>query len=308
MPLRREGMLIDWDRPELVCLVPAGGYGSRLGRLTEKHAKPSLPVAYDADGEITRMVDIPLEAIRMIGGKAVVTTFFAAHSLQFVSSYEHVTILRESGLSTSADMLLNMREDLQESGAETTGIIPGDARISAAQISDLYEAHIKSKADATLLATHHTAGHNIRHVDQNGMMVDDGAAVGDSADLGIHLINTEWLLDRLTACSDRPEGVDIWDDVYDVGQPAGNILLHVPADDKGWVDMGTPVAYFDTVTDLNSQHANRRANIVFPGARLLNPDTTHTIALPNSSSELQHSFAILPEDTVVTSSDQTLQL
>ena len=61
---------------EWLSIVPAGGLGSRLRNLTVKQAKPSLPVAFDESG-IVRMIDIPLRAVRELGGAAIVSRCYA---------------------------------------------------------------------------------------------------------------------------------------------------------------------------------------------------------------------------------------
>ena len=63
--------------------------------------------------------------------------------------------------------------------------------------------------------------------------------------------------------------------------------------------MGTLTAFRNVITRLNIDKMDRNDTIIFPGATS-EPDSQHTIALPESSSPFVHQYAILPEGKHIT--------
>lgn len=150
---------------DLLSLVPAGGKGERLGVLTAERAKPALATSFDNEGNIQRMIDIPLEAIRHVGGAALVTTLFAAETLDFVNTYPFAVTKRELSIGSPVDSLITELELLKSSRASLIGIVPADACIEPETFEEMRCQLEKSGANALILATRHLDGHNVWSVD-----------------------------------------------------------------------------------------------------------------------------------------------
>ena len=292
---------------ELLCLIPAGGQGSRLRPLTNERTKPALALSFDNGGEITRMVDIPLTAVHRLGGSAVVSTLYRPESLEFINNYDYAQTIREEHPQMPPDTFVQNIDLLEASSAHTIGLIPGDAWVNEDIIGEMWEAMESHNADAAMLSTRHLGIHNRRPVDSRGIMTDKRSGEIEIADLGVHLFKKEWLLRRLAICAEiaQQRELDIFQDVYNVDDPAGEVLMHVPRDDRGWVDMGTAAAFHNSMSLMNQQHADKNGNIVFPGANL-KPNSSHTIALPNSNNALPLRRAIIPEGITTESVNDVL--
>lgn len=293
---------------EFLSLVPAGGLGSRLGCLTAEQAKPSLAVSFDTNGEVIRMIDIPLAAIRSIGGAALVSTLYAPQSLAFVNRYPGVRTFQETQPGTPIDTLIANIELLRGSDAAIIGIVPGDALIEAGMLEDMRTALEESGANAAILSTRKLEGHNVRTVNSRSIVTRHEASTDTVADLGVHLMRKDWLLDRLGPYVDAGEApsVDIWNDIYTINDPSANILMFVPEDDPEYIDMGTPDNFHKAVTHLNRASADRSGNILFPGARISGL-SSHTIALPGGRSDCTLNYVIIPEGKLVAHEKETLR-
>jgi hypothetical protein len=293
----------DW-----ICIVPAGGLGSRLGKLTEKRAKPSLAVAFDETGAVTRMIDIPLRAVKAAGGGALVSRCFASETLDFVHDYDHVRTVSSCADDSPIDTLLYHYREIEDSRAEHIGILPADTNITAATLERMRIILDISGADAVLLSTRHLEGHNVRSMNKDGTLHAPNTDMEQVGDLGVHLFKREWLLDRLRRCreEDPNKPREVWHDIYDVQNPKGRIYLYIPEHDLIDVDMGTPAAFKKMVTEFNARHQDKNGNIVFPGASI-HTDSTGCIALPGSVSAATLTGVILPENTIVTAHDDCLK-
>lgn len=292
----------DW-----LSIVPAGGLGTRLGQLTQSQAKPSLPVAFDENGEIIRMIDIPLTAIRTTGGGALVSLCYAAKSLDFIQKYDHIDTVTSRIEDSPIDTMLRHLPIIEASRAEHIGLIPGDTDITAATIEEMRILLDITGADAVLLATRQLEGHNVRSVDRSGMLCTAEREYERIGDMGIHMFNRAWLVDRLQAClqDDPASPREVWNDIYDVKNPAGRVYLYVPERDLLDVDMGTPELFKKTILKRNAHLRDSNGNIIFPGAEL-HPSSKHTVALPGSRATVPVAHAILPEGKVVGSGDDYL--
>lgn len=290
---------------EFLSLVPAGGMGTRLGPLTAERAKPAVAISFDAEGNVDRMIDVPLRAINRLGGVALVSTRFAAETLDFVDEYPYAQTRRETEEGSPIDSLSNELPLLETSNAPIVGIVPGDAYITPEMLEEMYAAFSKSNADAAILATRHLEGHNVRPVDRHNLMTTPDKATDYVADLGIHLMNKDWLVEQLKQLSAQDERSDVWG-LYGVDKPKADVLLHVPEDDPVGVDMGTGKAFHTVVSRLNAKHADRSGNIVFPGAKI-GPNATETIALPASSTQLPLKKVTMPEGQEIQSLEQVLE-
>ncbi len=293
---------------DLLSLVPAGGKGERLGVLTAKRAKPALATSFDNEGNIQRMIDIPLGAIRHVGGAALVTTLFASETLDFVNTYPFAITKRELTIGSPIDSLIAELELLKSSRASIVGIVPADACIEPEIFEEMQCQLERSSANALILASHHLDGHNVWSVDRHGMMTDSSHQADVVADLGIHLFKKDWLLERLTDCMNELEvsSIDIWKHLYCIDQPAAGLLLYVPKRDPVAVDMGTGSTFYKIVYRLNQKHADSSENIIFPSAALMH-GSVNTIALPGSSAAIPLQRAIIPEECTAIEKLQTLQ-
>lgn len=288
-------------------IVPAGGLGTRLGRLTESQAKPSLPVAFDENGEIIRMIDIPLTAIQATGGGALVSLCYAAESLEFIQKYDHIDTVSSRIDDSPIDTLLRHLPLIEATRAEHIGLIPGDTDIAPATIEEMRILLDVTGVDAVLLATRQLEGHNVRSVDRAGMLCTPHREYERIGDMGIHMFNRTWLLERLHAClAANPNSPrEVWNDIYNVKNPAGKVYLYVPERDLIDVDMGTPELFKKTILKRNGHLRDANGNIIFPGAQL-HPKSRHTVALPGSRAVIPVANAILPEGKEVSTGDDYL--
>lgn len=289
---------------EFLSLVPAGGMGTRLGVLTAARAKPALAIGFSHEGYIERMIDVPLRAIRQLGGAALVSTKFAADTLNFVDEYSYAQTRREAEIGSPIDTLVNELPLLEASKSPVVGIIPGDAYITPEMLEGMHTVFTRSAADAMILATRHLEGHNVRSVDGNNLMTTPDKAADRVADLGVHLLKREWLLEQLKQLTEQGVRSDVWG-LYGVDRPKANVLLHVPKHDTVAIDMGTGEAFHSIVSQHNARHADRHGNIVFPGAKL-GAYSTETVALPSSTTSIPLKRVTVPEGTTVHSMDQVL--
>jgi hypothetical protein len=291
---------------EWLSIVPAGGLGSRLRNLTEKRAKPALAIAFEGQ-EILRMIDVPLRAVQALNGAAIVSRCFARETLDFVKQYEHVVTVTTCMEDSPIDTLLVHLPLIENSTAEHIGLIPGDTNISADTLREMRALLDAEPVDAVLLATRYLPGHNIRSVDGAGMLCATRNEVERIGDLGVHMFRRRWLLERLHDCLRRnpDEPREVWNDIYDVEEPKGRVLLYVPEEDLIDVDMGIPTSFQKTVREFNAGHQDANGNIVFPGASL-HPDSVGCIALPNSISTTPLKQAIIPEGVTVAVSEDYL--
>ena len=279
---------------DFLFVVPAGGIGSRMGVLTENQAKPSLPVSFDPSGEITRMIDIPLQAVRGVGGRAVVSAFYRADSLRFVNGREGVTLQNVTGCQPFGSDMKLARDAVGEKSPALIGFVPADAHIQTSDLELMIVTLMNSRANAVQLATRNTFGHQTHNVDRNNAMVSQDRAHDTLGSLGVHLFRTDWLLDRMNILGEATlETAEVWD-FYGREEPEDGLLMCVPVVDTGWIDMGTPSRYAKVVYDRNAEHTDASENIVFPGARLRG-DEHSVIALPNAMSGDAFRSAILPE-------------
>lgn len=293
---------------ELLCVVPAGGLGSRLGELTVDRAKPSLAISFNRDGEVRRMIDVPLQTIRELGGAALVSLLYAPESLSFVDDYPHAETVLECRPGGPVDTMLEHLDLLEASRASVIGIVPGDAYVDQDMLEGMKAALERSHANAAILSTRHLEGHNVRPITQHGIMTTARNGTDFIADLGVHMIKREWLIDRLRHF--QPEAanrsIDIWSDIYSVSDPATDILMYVPPADPVWIDMGTGPAFHRMVSELNRVHSDASGNVVFPGARIANV-SSQTVALPNSFSPYPLDRVIIPEGRNIATSDEVLK-
>lgn len=292
---------------EWLSIVPAGGLGSRLRSLTEKRAKPSLAVAFDDTSGITRMIDIPLRAVRELGGAAIVSRCYARETLDFVKDYDHVVTVTTCMEDSPIDTLLAHLKMIENSTAEHIGLIPGDTNISSRTLAEMRTVLDLLEVDAVLLATRYLPGHNIRSVDEAGMLCAPDKEAERIGDLGIHMFRREWLLGRLHDCLRHDPNLprEVWGDIYDVDDPKGRVYLYVPEKDLVDVDMGTPFAFRRTIAEFNAHRQDANGNIVFPGASI-HPDSVGCIALPGSKASEPLQQVIIPEGVAVSSRDDYL--
>ncbi len=299
-----------FEKTDILCLMPAAGRGHRLGALTINKAKPAQAVSFDSSsGNIKRMIDLPLSAVKEVGGKAVVATFYRAASLDFISTYDHVKIVDDEGYMGSAESALRNIALIERSKASTICIVPADANLSAESLDEVCEKLKSSGAAAVILGSNTFEGNNVRPVDRFGL-VTPTRMHRNIADLGIHALDKGWLIERLSTFSkDKQDhhGPDIWDDIYNINAPTVDIVLHVPRRDPGWIDMGTPQHFRSIVYKLNNGMIDQRNNIVFPKANIKR-QTCNTIALPGSIGALTLQNAIIPEDTIAHNYDEVLEI
>jgi glucose-1-phosphate adenylyltransferase len=161
----------------VIAIVQAGGRGSRMDVLTRERAKPALPFA-----GAYRLVDFALSSL---GNSGIVDVWLSVQ-YQAASLDPHVAGGRpwdldrtrggfrrvvpeegagggvESGFSQgNADDLLRLREEIEQSGAETVVVLSAD-HVFALDVAEVVAAHRESRADCTLV-TAETSRSEARH-------------------------------------------------------------------------------------------------------------------------------------------------
>lgn len=293
------------NQADMLCFVPAAGRGSRLGVLTDQQAKPALAIGFDCQGEVKRMIDVPLTAIREIGGMSIVSTYHHAGTLEFIKFYEGLIVVDDEGYLSSVQTMMRNVSLISDSKSEAVGIVPADTRFSGETLAEMLKFISAGTVDAVILGTRRLEGHNARPVSRSGLIVPEVDYTDLVADLGVHVMNREWLLERLRTI-DKTGRPDIWKSVYDIARPAGKIALHIPRVDTGWVDMGTPETFRRTIYLENNNNVDAYGNVVFPGS-VIAKGSEDTIALPDSTGLMPFVGVIIPEAVAAASGEQVLK-
>src|SRR6188472_1172538 len=155
-------------RGDVLCIVQAGGQGSRMDVLTRERAKPALPF-----GGVHRLVDFTLSSLAHsdLADVWVSVQYQVASIDDYLSGGRPWSLDRNRGgfrrmvpqtgtgpateegfAHGNADLLLRMSRDLMHFGAETLVVASAD-HVFAADLAPVIERHVDSGADATVLTS-----------------------------------------------------------------------------------------------------------------------------------------------------------
>jgi len=267
-----------------ICVILAGGIGSRLHPLTAERAKPAVPF-----GGRYRIVDFTLSNCLHSGLRRIlVLTQYKSHSLQKhlrdgwsiynAEIEEYITPVPpqmrtgESWYSGTADAIYQNLYLLERSGAEYVLILSGD-HIYRMDYAAMLAHHRDSGADVTVacltvdLAQARSFG--VMTVDANDRIVsfdekpEDPPAIPDDpyhvlASMGVYVFSMRRLMELLHRdhdddASSHDFGKDIIPSIvgskrvvaYRFGGSSGRVTA-----DRYWRDVGTLDAYYEANMDL----------------------------------------------------------
>lgn len=242
-------------------VIMAGGEGTRLRPLTSNQPKPMMPIANRP------MMEHIVRLLAQHGFDDIVVTvaFLASHIRNYFGDGSELGVrmryaTEETPLGT-AGSVRNAASELDE----TFLVISGDV-LTDINLTDVFEAHVKAKAAATIA---------LKHVDnplEFGIVITDdmgrierflekptwGQVFSDTVNTGIYVLEPE--IFSLIA-EGRP--VDFSEEVFPAALEQGLVLLG-HAVEGYWEDVGTPAAYLRAHQDI----LDERVQIEIPGFRL----------------------------------------
>jgi glucose-1-phosphate adenylyltransferase len=267
-----------------ICLLLAGGEGSRLYPLTAGRAKPAVPF-----GGRYRIIDFTLSNCLHSGLRRIlVLTQYKSHSLQkhlrdgwsifnpelreYITPVPPQMRTGKSWYVGTADAIYQNLYLLERSGAELALILSGD-HIYRMDYAAMLQFHVDRESDVTIAAMEvrreEARAFGVLGVDEHDRVIDfkekvpDPPALPDKPDfslasMGIYVFSLDLLAERLRMDSLNPEsshdfGRDILPSLlgsqkvfaYQFGGPAGRVTQ-----DRYWRDVGTIDAYYEANMDL----------------------------------------------------------
>src|SRR6202140_2179152 len=266
-----------------ICIILAGGMGSRLHPLTAERAKPAVPF-----GGRYRIIDFTLSNCLHSGLRRIlVLTQYKSHSLQkhlrdgwsifnaelgeYITPVPPQMRTGESWYSGTADAIYQNLYLLERSGAEYALILSGD-HIYRMDYAAMLQQHHDSGAKLTVacltVGLEQARSFGVMTVDEGDRIVsfhekpeDPRSVPGDSehalASMGVYVFAMNLLAELLhedhSGDSTHDFGKDILPSMvgthrviaYRFGGPSGRVTV-----DRYWRDVGTIDAYYDANMDL----------------------------------------------------------
>ena len=271
---------------ETICVLLAGGQGTRLYPLTCDRAKPSVPF-----GGKYRIIDFTLSnCLHSNIRRVLVLTQYKSHSLQkhlrdawsifspelgeYITAVPPQMRTGESWYAGTADAIFQNLYLLERSGAKRVLILSGD-HVYRMDYAAMLQRHIEQGADLSVACMRvpiaDAASFGIMTVDQTDRVVDftekpsqATPLPGDDqhalASMGIYVFNIDVLREQLDAdhaasSSSHDFGHDLLPGLirshrvsgYQFGGSGGRV-----SPDRYWRDVGTLDSYFDANMDLLS--------------------------------------------------------
>ena len=273
-------------RGESLCLLLAGGQGSRLKPLTTDRAKPSVPF-----GGKYRIIDFTLSnCLHSDIRRVLVLTQYKSHSLQkhlrdawsvfnpelgeYITAVPPQMRTGDSWYSGTADAIYQNLYLVERSSAEYVLILSAD-HIYRMDYAAMLERHKQTGADLSIGCMHvpltYASSFGIVTVDQRDRIIEfeekpaSPAAIPGNKDhalasMGIYIFNRETLSkalheDHANTSSSHDFGNDIIPSLiqslnvygYQFGSKDGRVTQ-----DRYWRDVGTIDSYYDANLDLLS--------------------------------------------------------
>lgn len=266
-----------------ICIILAGGIGSRLHPLTAERAKPAVPF-----GGRYRIIDFTLSNCLHSGLRRIlVLTQYKSHSLQkhlrdgwsiynaelgeYITPVPPQMRTGESWYSGTADAIYQNLYLLERSGAEYALILSGD-HIYRMDYAAMLQHHRDSGAESTVacltVGREQAGSFGIITVDEEDQILsfqekpeDPQSIPGDPAhvlaSMGVYVFSMARLVELLQEDHKRESGHDFGKDIlpslvathsvraYRFGGPSGRVTA-----DRYWRDVGTIDAYYDANMDL----------------------------------------------------------
>ena len=254
-------------QPKVLAIVLAGGAGGRLGTLTDRRAKPALPVA-----GTYRLIDIPLSNLHHSGFSDV----WMVQQYQPKSLNDHLANGRpwdldrtngglhvlppfegrqgEGFADGNADSLFRQSAFIREFNPDLVLLLSAD-HLYQLDFRDVVQTHLDAQATATIVTTRFDGDASAHGV----VEVADGAVTGfeykpeqpktDLVATEVFLFNAMHLLDTLELLEKQEGGLDDYGD-----QLLPHLVEHSTVVeyrlDGYWLDLGTPENYHRAHRDL----------------------------------------------------------
>ena len=266
-----------------ICIILAGGSGSRLHPLTADRAKPAVPF-----GGRYRIIDFTLSNCLHSGMRRIlVLTQYKSHSLQkhprdgwsiynaelgeYITPVPPQMRTGESWYSGTADAIYQNLYLLERSGAEYAMILSGD-HIYRMDYSAMLQHHHDSGAELTVACLtvdlEQARSFGVLTVDEEDRIISFDEKLehppsipGDSehalASMGVYVFSMTRLVELLHADHSEESTHDFGKDIlpsmvgthrmvaYRFGGPSGRVTA-----DRYWRDVGTIDAYYEANMDL----------------------------------------------------------
>ena len=271
---------------DIVCVLLAGGKGSRLSPLTDDHSKPSVPF-----GGKYRIIDFTLSNCLHSGIRRVlVLTQYKSHSLQkhlrdawsifnpelgeYITAVPPQMRTGDSWYSGTADAIYQNTFLLERSHAKKVLILSGD-HIYRMDYAAMLRKHDELGADLSVACMRvpikKASSFGIMTIDEQSRVVEfeekpetpssmPNEKESALASMGIYIFNQDVLLDVLAkdsqnSASSHDFGNDLIPKLikshkvvgYEFGSSDGRVTQ-----DRYWRDVGTIDSYFDANMDLLS--------------------------------------------------------
>lgn len=281
--------------PRTLCLILAGGKGSRLGVLTEHRVKPALRVAGSY-----RLIDVALSTVVNSGLDDVwIAEQYLPHSLNDhlangnpwdldrVNGGLRILAPFEGGpgegfAQGNSDTLWRHRERLRAFGAECIVVLSAD-HLYTLDLLTVLRTHVASDAELTLVTTRtdeDPSSYGVVEVSEDGRVTDYAYKPEQPASnlvaAEVLCFDAALLVDALDALGDREgELGDYGEDLVPWFVDRGRTVEHRL--EGYWIDMGTPETYWRAHMDLidgvgarldDAVHPVRSAQPQLPPARV----------------------------------------
>ncbi|GMA30560.1 glucose-1-phosphate adenylyltransferase family protein [Litorihabitans aurantiacus] len=248
--------------PRTLCLILAGGQGSRLGALTEHRVKPALRVAGSY-----RLIDVALSTIAHSRIDDVwIAEQYLPHSLnahlgngrpwdldrvrgglQVLAPFEGGE--GEGFAHGNSDTLWRHHERLREFGADCIIVLSAD-HLYTLDLLEVLATHVEHDAELTMVTTRtdeDPSSASVVQVDARGRVTDftykPEEPDGDLVAAEVFCFDAALLVDALEELHARPEGLgDYGEDLVPWFVERGRTVEHRL--EGYWMDMGTPERYW----------------------------------------------------------------
>ena len=274
--------------PRTLCVILAGGKGSRLGALTDRRVKPALRVA-----GTYRLIDIALSTIVHSGLDDVwIAEQYLPHSLnlhlgngrpwdldrvrgglEVLAPFEGSE--GEGFAEGNSDTIWRHHERLREFGADCIIVLSAD-HLYTLDLRDVLATHAEHGAELTMVTTRtdeDPSNYSVVQTSDDGRVTDfaykPDEPRGDLVAAEVFCFDAALLITALEELHARPEGLgDYGDDLVPWFVERGRTVEHRL--DGYWMDMGTPETYLRAQLQL----------IDGDGARLDDPEQPVLTAQP----------------------------
>ena len=290
-------------KKDYAIFLPAGGLGSRLYPLTKDYPKAYLPIYFDKNNQIIRLIDLPLSFCRSNNIPLYITLDYKKEKLKYLEKYENVKIIYTE-YHELVPVILEGLKQLEKDNIEYYSTYASDFLIPLDIVNEMINS-INSETETVALCTKMDEYSKIKIKNNNGIL--SYTTGEDVIDLTFHVGSVKRGVSGFEQLATRRE-VDLWECLYPKENEEDLNKVMILLTDITHIDLGTPNPYYEALYKLNYKNIDSNNNIVFPGARI-NEASRNIIALPNSdSSAFILENCIIPENIGVHSYEDVLKV